>query len=148
MRNNFVLIRYILLVCFLIVNIIPIHASNCENDSIVLSSESSTLCVSSDAHKLKWPEVAVPLTLVGVSAFCVENGWLKDQCIKVQDAISAKSHKTKVDDYLQYSPMVVAYGLGFCGVKTQHSLLNRTILLALSYATLGIVLNTMKYTIK
>ncbi len=68
---------------------------------------------------------------------------------KVQDALSPRGkHKFKADDYFQYVPMVAVYGLNLAGVKGKHNLKDRTILLAMSYATMGIVVNAMKYTIR
>ena len=68
---------------------------------------------------------------------------------KVQDLLSAKGrNKIKFDDYMQYSPMVAVYGLNLAGVKGKHSFKGRTIILAMSYATMGMIVNTMKYSFK
>ncbi|WEK35743.1 MAG: phosphatase PAP2 family protein [Candidatus Pseudobacter hemicellulosilyticus] len=37
---------------------------------------------------------------------------------------------TRMDDYLQYSPIVIAYGLDALGVRSKTDLLNRTVILA------------------
>lgn len=103
-------------------------------------------CIQDGIHTLKWTEVAIPAALVGVSAWYVENECLKKQRFKVQDVLSGKGeNKFRLDDYLQYSPMVAAYGLDFLGVEAIHSLKDRTILLAMSYATMGILVRTMKF---
>lgn len=44
--------------------------------------------------------------------------------------------------------MVAVYGLNLCGVEGKHRFLDRTILLAMSYATMGILVNSMKFTFK
>ena len=56
----------------------------------------------------------------------------------------ASSSGKGADDYVQYLPMTVGYGLGFCGVKPKHSLKDRTIILTMSYATMAIVVRSMK----
>lgn len=53
--------------------------------------------------------------------------------------------RTKVDDYIQYAPMVASYAIYFCGVKGEHNLLDRTLILAMSYATFAVVNHTMKF---
>lgn len=100
-------------------------------------------------HKLKLRQVLVPAALVGAASLYVRTDWFTKQKHAVQDALSAKGrHKIKVDDYMQCAPMVAVYGLNLCAVRGQHRLLDRTILLAMSYATMGILINTMKYTIR
>lgn len=53
-----------------------------------------------------------------------------------------------MDEYSQYAPMVAVYGLNLFGIKGKHSFKDRTIILAMSYATMGIVVNVMKYSFK
>ena len=102
-------------------------------------------CFHDNTHKLKWQEVAIPATLAGISALYVQDGCFKRQRTAVQNALSAKGkNKFKADDYVQYLPMTVGYGLGFCGVKPKHSLKDRTIILTMSYATMAIVVRSMK----
>lgn len=77
------------------------------------------------------------------------DGWFTEQRENVQDLLSAKGrNKIKFDDYMQYSPMVAVYGLNLAGVKGKHSFKGRTIILAMSYATMGMIVNTMKYSFK
>ena len=67
-----------------------------------------------DNTSLKWQDVAIPSAVVTVCALSVNTGWLKEQRYTMQDVLSAKgTHKTKIDNYLQYVPMVTAYGGGF-----------------------------------
>lgn len=44
--------------------------------------------------------------------------------------------------------MVAVYGLNIVGVKGQQSFKDRTIILAMSYLTMGVLVNSMKYTIR
>lgn len=102
-----------------------------------------------DTHDLKLKEVLIPTAVVGASALFVPKGWLKKQRENVQDVLSAKGrHTFKVDEYSQYAPMVAVYGLNLCGIKGKHGFKDRTIILAMSYATMGILVNTMKFSFK
>jgi len=102
-----------------------------------------------DTHNLKLKEVLIPTAVVGVSALFVHNGWLTKQRENVQEILSAKGcRKFKVDEYSQYAPMAAVYGLNLCGVKGKHGIVDRTIMLAMSYATMGILVNTMKFSFK
>jgi len=96
-----------------------------------------------------YEEVILPTSIVAVSALFVNNGWLTQRREDVQDIFSAhgKNH-IKIDDYMQYSPMLAVYALNLCGIKGKHSFVDRTIILAMSYAIMGMVVNSMKYSFK
>lgn len=102
-----------------------------------------------DNTSLKWQDVAIPSAVVTVCALSVNTGWLKEQRYTMQDVLSAKgTHKTKIDNYLQYVPMVTVYGVDLLGYKSKHELLDKSLILAISYATMGLVVNGMKHTLK
>ena len=131
------------IICFVIGFLMPLKAKDAVTDT--LQNKPLPLCVQLNTHRLNWKEIVIPASLVGISALSIENGWFKKQKMNVQDALSAKGKKKiKVDDYIQYSPMVVGYGLGFTGVQATHSLKERTLILYMSYATMGIVVRSMK----
>ncbi len=118
-----------------------------ETDSLSLVVPQSG--ISDDTHRLSLTEVLIPTAAIGLSALCVNNGWLVKQRNCIQNSLSpGGDHRIKIDDYLQYSQMVAVYGLNLCGVKGKHSFVDRTIMLAMSYATMGILVNSMKYTFK
>jgi hypothetical protein len=54
-----------------------------------------------------------------------------------------RDFRTKVDNYLQYSPVVIAYGLDALGVKSRNPIMERSIILAkgavINYATVNIL---------
>lgn len=102
-----------------------------------------------NTHCLKVKEVLIPTAVVTASALFVNQSWLHKQRENVQNVLSAKGRrKFKVDDYSQYAPLIAAYGLDICGVKGEHNLIDKTVLLAMSYATMGIVVNAMKFGFK
>lgn len=101
------------------------------------------------SHDIGITEFAVPAGIFAVSALFVRTPWLIHWREEVQKHVSHHGKdKTSVDDWIQYAPMVESYALQFCGYKGQHNLLDRTILLAMSYATFGIVNNVAKFTFK
>lgn len=100
-------------------------------------------------HRLKLREVLIPIALVGISALYVGSDWFVAQKESVQDFLSAQGkNRVKVDDYLQYTPMAAVYGLNLLGVKGEHAFKDRTIILAMSYVTMGVAVNAMKFVIK
>lgn len=106
-------------------------------------------CISDHTHSLRPKEVLIPAVVIGASALYVGNGWWTTQRENVQDVLSAKGrNKVKVDNYLQYSPLAAVYGLNLFGVKGKHAFKDRTLILAMAYASMGIMVNTMKFSFK
>lgn len=130
------------------VGIMPARAQSTACDSVECST-TSLPAFPDDTHRFTLKEILIPTALVGASALFVGNGWGAKQREEVQDVLRPENkHKIKLDEYLQYSPMVAVYGLNLMNVKGKHTFKERTIILAMSYATMGILVNTMKYTIK
>ena len=112
-------------------------------DSLHVETSSDT--TTDDTHRLKLRQAIVSTALFGTSALFASNGWFTKQRENVQDVLSAKGkHKIKVDEYLQYSPMIAVYALNLAGVNGKHHLKDKTIMLAMSYATMGVLVNSMK----
>lgn len=131
---------------FLVGGVVSLHAQNSVQDSLCNGIGTGNF---NGMHGLKLPEVLIPTAMVGVSAMYVSSGWLKTHRDNVQDVFSAKGkNKIKLDDYMQYAPMVAVYGLNLFGVKGEHAFKDRTIILAMSYAAMGVVVNTMKFSFK
>lgn len=102
-----------------------------------------------DVHELKLKNVIIPTAFIGVSALSITNEWLSKQRESVQDALAARrGRKLKADDYMQYSQMTAVYGLNLVGVDGRHGLRDRTIILGMSYAIMGITVNVMKRSFK
>jgi len=100
-------------------------------------------------HHASIAEFAIPAGVFTAAALCVNTPKLVQFRHYVQEHVSHHGlHKTEIDNYLQYAPMVVGYALDFTGYHSQHNLLDRTLLLAMSYATFGVLTNVGKYTFK
>lgn len=92
------------------------------------------------SHNVGIAEFAIPAATFATAALFVRTPKLVQARKFVQEKLSHHGKdKTTVDNYIQYAPMVFGYGLDFIGVKSQHNLLDRTILLAMSYATFGVI---------
>lgn len=94
----------------------------------------------------KLSTLVVPIALIGTTSLCVHTVWLTKQREKIQYILSAKNgHGVKLDNHLQYSPMVAVYGLNAMGIKGAHELADRTGILAMSAVTMAVLVNGMKY---
>ena len=48
------------------------------------------------------------------------------------------------EDYVRYAPAVAAYAISFCGVKSQHRFIDKSIILAISYIASDFIVNNTK----
>lgn len=102
-----------------------------------------------DPYRLGWRRVVVPAAVTGAAALFLIDGWPSDAKESVQDALSAEGrHTTRVDDYLRFAPLAAAFALEPCGVKGRHGLADRAIIAAMSYATMGVAVGALKYTVR
>lgn len=95
-------------------------------------------------HALKPKDIIIPAAIVGVSAFAVGNGYLEARREDVQDALASDGRRTHADEYMQFAPAAAAYALDLCGVRAAHPMADRTVILAMSYATATAVTAGMK----
>lgn len=96
-------------------------------------------------HHIRPAEWITPGSAAVLSALCVKTAWGKRVRTEVHSMTCADHNlHTTVDNYLQYTPMIVAYGAYFLGWKGQHDLKDRTILLAMSAATMAVAVNVSK----
>ena len=101
-----------------------------------------------DSHKMNVYDFAVPAAVFGISAWSVYNPWLIERRNDFQDLFSAHTHKTNVDNYIQYLPTVSLYVLNLANVKGIHNFKDRTIILAISAATMELCIYSMKAVMK
>lgn len=102
---------------------------------------------SAEVKEFHWGEFAIPAATATLSGLFVKTPKLVQarQWVQNQLANSTGQPRTHVDDYLQYLPIVESYGLYFGGMKGEHNLLDRTVILAMSYATSALITNTLKW---
>ena len=134
-----------------ILNLSPNQNLDLEQEALNEQTSKKELKFRSDGcfstHELRPVEIIVPTLLAGSSALFLCDG-AADIKHRVHDYLSAGgNHKIKADDYLQYLPMVVTYGLHFSGVQGVHKFKDKTIMLAMSYATMGVAVNAIKYSV-
>ena len=100
-------------------------------------------------HRVRPAEWIVPGVAAVGGALCVKTAWGKQFREWTNQKISRRvERKVKIDSYLKYVPAVAVYGLDLCGVKAQHNLLDRTIILGMSAVTMMAVTKGAKMAFK
>jgi membrane-associated phospholipid phosphatase len=100
-------------------------------------------------HKFRVRQAIAPVALITIGVFGVHNDWFIGQSKDLQEELQENiDKKFTVDDYMQYVPAASVYALNLCGLKSTHNYVDCTVVLAMSYLTMSIVTNTMKYTFR
>ena len=86
--------------------------------------------------------VGVPLIIGGVISHGI------DKHFRSMRNTYMPNYKCRVDDYLQYAPLVAQFGVKACGVKGRSSWGRMVVSDVFSSAIMAGVVNTLKYTIK
>ena len=95
-------------------------------------------------------QLILPAALITVGWFGVENGWLCSLKNDVRDRFYdlRGDCRFRLDDRLQYLPVVAHVGMGLIGAPARHPLRERMATTATAYAAMGIMVNSVKYTVR
>lgn len=99
-------------------------------------------------YKFKAKDIVVPTVMVGLGLASITSYWWQEN---INEGVKQAVHdrlfigKIGIDDYFQYVPLASPYVLKLCGVRSRHDYLDYSVLLATSYAIMGITVNTIKY---
>ena len=111
-------------------------------DSLVQAAETLKR---DNPYRLHPVAVAVPAAMVAVGAAGVRSPWLKARNQAVRRGFQKNGHRQCVaDDYLQYTPMLAAYGLRAFGIRGRHDWVDKTIILGMSTILMAASVNTVK----
>ena len=74
--------------------------------------------------------VAIPILLTGAGLYSLtDNDWFSRHEVKEERDEWTPHFRHRMDDYLQFAPIVAVYGLNLAGVKGKNDFANRTVLL-------------------
>ena len=120
-------------------------------DSENLMDESGDVVDSTDvSEKFAWRQLAVPAVLVAAGQFGTWEPHARNVNNAVRDQFARwrGDHYLHADDYVQYLPSVSYLGLGAAGVPAKHGFPERVIVLGTSWLAMGILVNSVKYTVR
>ncbi len=88
----------------------------------------------------------LPAALITYGIVSLENDGLKslDNSIKEEVWTEHPHNPIKIDNYLQYAPAAVVYGLNAIGIKGKNNFRDRTMIYLLSNAMMGITVQSLK----
>ena len=118
--------------------------SGCDADTMFSVAE-----YKDPTHRVRPAEWIVPSVAAVGGALCVKTAWGKQFRHWAQKNLSRHGEKKVwADNYMPYVPAAAVYALDLCGVKAQHSFLDRTIILGMSAVTMVAVTKCAKMAFK
>lgn len=100
-------------------------------------------------YKFKAKQLIVPAALITVGSIGLTHWWKKDINEPIRHALQKDHHKKlPFDDYIQYAPAVVGYGMNLFGIKGMHNIADATIIYATAYLLLAATSIPLKSIIK
>lgn len=96
-------------------------------------------------YKTSYKRFIVPSLLIGYGIFSLESDGLKQVNFSTREEINEhQPFRTKLDNYTQYAPALMVYGLNATGIKGRHNWRDRTII----YATSQVISTTFVIPLK
>ena len=125
-----ILDRYCTRIYFIILILtISLNESFCFT-SVIIDGDSSKIQIKKGKDKFNIKQLSVPAGLIFSGILMNSN---RTESIKNEIVEERNEHipnfKTHVDDYLQFSPIAISYGLDAFGIKSKTDFTNRTVIL-------------------
>ncbi|PWN71574.1 PA-phosphatase [Chryseobacterium phosphatilyticum] len=127
-----------------------VNAQN-NNDSIAVQQpvQDSTTTIVMQKSKLNYKSLIIPAALIGYGVAGLSIRGLKE--INRDTKIEVDEHqptRTRFDDYTQFIPGLMVYGLNMAGIKGKHNFRDRTIIYASSQLIVTAFTTPLKYMVK
>jgi len=126
------------------------HSGQDPTSGYSIQSQTKSLYRKEPDYKFNYNQLILPTSLTVFGWFGVYNGFIRhidNEVVSCMESIRGDCY-FHADDYLQYLPIVGYIGLDSMGVNGKISFKERLIVGLSAYASLGILTNTLKYTVK
>lgn len=83
--------------------------------------------------------------MIGVGIVGLKSDWLEGHNFETRDELQEHPHAPlRIDDFMQYAPLVATYGLKLCGVRNLHGYGGMTVIAATTYLLTGLTVYGIK----
>ena len=101
------------------------------------------------SYKLNYKHLIAPTVFIGFGIVSLESDGLKQLNFSTRDEIGEHQPKRiSLDNYTQYAPAVMVYGLNAAGIKGKHNFRDRTIIYATSQLISAAFVVPLKHIVK
>ncbi|AZA56365.1 phosphatase PAP2 family protein [Chryseobacterium shandongense] len=121
------------------------------NDSIQTQEvkKDSTVVLNTEKNTLSYKKLIIPTALIGYGVASLSVNGLKQLNFSTRDEINEhKPDHIRLDNYLQFAPAALVYGLNAFGVEGKHNFRDRTIIYGTSVLITSAFVMPMKHIVK
>lgn len=111
------------------------------------AQQKDTITSAIKENGLSYKHFIIPATLIS-TGLIIKNLTVNDNLQGDIRKILGTDFHTKIDNYLQFEPILQIYGGRYLGLKPKNDFLHQTINIAISNAIMGGIVQTMKHTFK
>lgn len=125
--------KIIVVLIFELINCFPVLAQDTIQDTKTVFHDNISKNVGYKNNRLNYRNLIAPAVLIGFGIISLENDGLKQLNFSTRDEINEhRLNHTPLDNYSQYMPAAMVYGLNAAGIKGRHNFKERTIIYATS----------------
>lgn len=121
------------------------------NDSIQVQEtpKDSTTAINTEKNTLNYKNLIIPTTLVGYGVASLSVSGFKQLNFSTRDEINEhKPDHIRLDNYTQFAPAALVYGLNAFGVEGKHNFRDRTIIYGTSMLITSAIVVPLKHVVK
>ena len=121
------------------------------NDSIQTQEvkKDSTVVLNTEKNTLSYKKLIIPTALIGYGVASLSVNGLKQLNFSTRDEINEhKPDHIRLDNYLQFAPAALVYGLNAFGVEGKHNFRDRTIIYGTSVLITSAFVMPLKHIVK
>lgn len=121
------------------------------NDSIQVQEtpKDSTTAINTEKNTLNYKNFIIPTALVGYGVASLSVSSFKKLNFSTRDEINEhKPDHIRLDNYTQFAPAALVYGLNAFGVEGKHNFRDRTIIYGTSMLITSAIVVPLKHTVK
>ncbi|WET50173.1 phosphatase PAP2 family protein [Chryseobacterium indologenes] len=124
-----------------------INAQN--NDTIIVNEFKQDSLTGIQASKLNYKSLIIPAAFISYGVLGLTSDKLKQLNFSTRTEINEhQPARMNLDNYTQYAPAIMVYGLNAMGIKGKHNLRDRTIIYASSQLISAAFTMPLKYLVK
>ncbi len=138
-----------IILILVLVNICRVSAQDTIRTTNIVLQDSIIKNTNNNTYKLNYKHLIAPTVFIGFGIVSLESDGLKQLNYSTRDEIGEHQPKhISLDNYTQYAPAAMVYGLNAAGIKGRHNFRDRTIIYATSQLISAAFVVPLKHIVK
>lgn len=119
------------------------------NDTVQVAKQDSVVTVSTEANHFNYKRLIIPTALIGYGVASLSVRGIQQLNFSTRDEINEhQPDHIRLDNYTQFAPAALVYGLNAFGVKGKHNFRDRSIIFGTSMLITSAITLPLKHVVK